>query len=202
MKIFVTGFHRSGTHTAALELAKKHKVSYIEESRLGVMNDSSLLCAKDIARGYFPRWVDGEYKPVRDLNLDKGFILHCPFLAHRVPELSELGTVYWCDSDEKDIANSLHSQDMHHVSLQVMRQFRDIFPDDKMWPIWKEEYRVKGEPDPHGVFVNHYLMLVKMKRYFYDKYFSGLATLIKLEEQSWYKPELRKAIKLKVLERI
>ena len=184
MNYFVTGFHRAGTHTIAQDLASKHGLLYFEERRI---RWDSMGATKMLCNGFNPKWepVSGEgwkLKGYRDLNLDKGFVLHCPGIAHKTLELAEMGTVYWCVRDRINIATSMVNSGFERMTWHLMKQFHEEFPDDPIWSTLEYD----GHEDVKYKFVAYHSLFLKVKDYFYETKFKDIVTLIKLEEQPFY----------------
>jgi hypothetical protein len=183
MKIFITGFHRAGTHCVAKHYAKKYGIPYIEESRI---RWDSIEAAKMLHDGYWPEWerVDRIQvaKPVRMSSLNNGFVLQCPGLAHKVAELSVLGEVKWVQRDMLNTITSMRNGGINSMAWHLMKGFRDEFPDDLIW----DKITYDGSEDNHYGFVKYYSLLCCVKKYFYKKYFSNDVELIELEKQTYY----------------
>lgn len=201
MKIFVSGLHRAGTHSFARYYAKKYGVPYLEEGRI---KWDSLEAVIDLARGYLPKWEENKYKPVKDSRLDKGFSLQCPGLAHKVLELSHIGKVYWCSRDHEKIVTSMVNAGIHDMAWYLMKGFRDEFSDDQIW----QKIKYNGRNDPQSNFSKFYILLVKVKEYFYQTRFKDAAERVMLENLKDYdvsktlsaKKMLKPSAKRKMLE--
>jgi len=179
MKIFVTGFHRAGTHSAAQYLSSKYSLHYFEEARI---RWDSLEAAEALASGYSPKWEDAKLQKIRDLNLDKGFVLQCPGLAHETERLAELGKVYWAERSYASIVASMHINQFDDMAWYLMNKLHDKFPNDPVW----SRLTYEGEPHKHKYFVEYYKLYVRVKRYFYEKHFRAITELIKLEDQPYF----------------
>lgn len=180
MKTFVTGLHRAGTHTIAMHYASKHGVQYFPEDRI---KWDSLDAAIGIVNGYSPKWSrDGELKLIRDPNLDQGFVLHCPGLAHKVSDLSKLGRVCWVTRNHEHVVTSMVNAGINDMAWHIMHGFMDEFPYD---PIW-ENLVYDGRRDPPSGFAKYYTLLIKVKEYFYQTRFADIAKRIVLEDFGGY----------------
>jgi len=188
MKIFVTGFHRAGSHSITKATALKHNLPWIEEGRIRYDSFNAVL---ELCAGKFPKWerIDKkmEMKSYHAENLRKGFVLHCPGLAHKTLELAKLGNVIWCKRDMLDIVTSMRNGGMDNVSWHLMRCMRDEFSED---PIWSDiEQCYDGTDDNFYGFVKHMTLYAKVKEYFFEKYFKDVCEVIRLDDQDYYDKE-------------
>ena len=179
LNIFVTGFHRAGTHSAAQDLAQKHDLSYIDEFNIGLYDFDA---AKMLCDGYWPKQKNGILKGMAMESLKKGFVLQCPGIAHKTIELANLGKVYWCERDKFDTIASMHNSHFHTLPWKLMNFFHDEFANDEIW----ETAEYHGEDNPHGFFTNYYQLFYEIKEYFYNKYFKDICEIIKLEDQNYF----------------
>jgi len=181
MKIFVTGYHRAGTHQAAEYLATKNGVDLYYENRI---RWDSLEAAFMLADGLSPKWSEeGKLTGVSDSRLKrKGFVLQCPGLAHNVLELSKVGNVYWCSRAMVDVITSMKNAGINEMAWHLMKGFHDRFPDDPIWPTLSYD----GSQDIHDGFVRYYKLLIQVKQYFYETRFKDVAEKIVMEQMPYY----------------
>lgn len=181
MFIYVTGFHRAGTHSVAKNMARAMGLPYVEESTI---RWDSLEMALDLLQQKVTKTnlVSGieEIKvyPV----LKNGFVCQCPGLAHETEELSKHGQVFWVFRDRKNIVTSMKNAGINEMAWHIMKGFRQRFPDD---PIW-ETLEYDGREDVHCGFVGYYSILLRVKEYFYTKYLHKFAKKIEIEKQPYY----------------
>ena len=180
MKVFVTGFHRAGTHSQAEYLSKKHDLLYIEE---GVIRWDSVEAVNILISGYYPKWnYEGEItvKGVEEPKLKNGFVLHCPGLAHLTEDLAKVGNVVWCQRDELSMITSTRNGNMGEMAWHLMDGFRDQYPNDLIW----DTLEYDGHEDVHDGFVRYIALFMKVKKHFYEKYFKDIVVgTIQLEDQ-------------------
>lgn len=162
MKIFITGYHRAGTHEAANVLAEMHSFPLFYEE--AVEFDSIELMQK----------INKENP--------NGYILHCPGLSHKVLLLANIGKVYWCDRSRLDIIASMRNGGMTDMLWHIVKGFYNEFPGDPIWTTIEYD----GSVDNHYGFVKYGSLLCSVKSYFFDKYFSDKAEVIVLEKQPYY----------------
>jgi hypothetical protein len=157
LKIFVTGYHRAGTHAFAEYIAEKEGLAYIEEGNI--------------------KWDNLNLA----LGMPDGACIHCPGLAHKTRELAKFGKVYWCDRDKEHIVTSMHNGGIELMAWHLMNNFHDEFPNED-WNQWTyTKQSVVGRD-----FVEYYRILLQVKDYFYNKYFKNITELIQLESQPYY----------------
>jgi len=160
--IFVTGFHRAGTHSFARHIAKQRNLKFIDECEIdcGDLNKAIKL-------------VNG--------------VLQCPGLAHEGKVLARVGEVFWCTRKELDLITSMKNFRLKKVARVLLDRFYKKYPDDPIWPVGYPQ----GAPLPRNasqevIFFQHF---INLKTYFLDKYFKDLVTIIPLEEQIYYHRE-------------
>jgi len=183
MKIFVTGFHRGGTHTAAMQLAEKMGVPCFNEESI---RWDSFEAAQMVSEGIIPLWsnTDGRWSLAGKVDPSlKNFVLQCPGLAHKTLELAKLGTVYWCTRPDIKLITAMKNAGIDQMAWHIMRQFRDEFPDDSIWKTLEYNH---GNEDVKVGFVRYKKLLVEVKNYFYETYFKNVCGSLILEEQDWY----------------
>ena len=204
-KIFVTGFHRAGSHTLAERLAKENSLPYIEETVIGFNNYVEV---SQLMNGKYPNHtrnllsgqvLENNYIDMPELK--EGFVLQCPGIAHKVIELNKLGEVYWATREHIGLVTSMRNIDLNNKAWIIMNAFHDGFPDD---PIWKK-LSYDGSMDKHYGFVDYYSLLVKVKEYFYQTRFKGLCVSKALEQEIGFDREetmsFKKPLKTKEEER-
>jgi len=199
MITYVTGFHRAGTHEYAEKEALKKSLLYVEEKTIGLNN---LNAVQKLKQGKLPtgKLQIGKDKEefVDDSRLAGGFVLQCPFLAHEVESLSADGEVIWCVRDFNDMLYSLKRMDFRYSAWEVVKGFHAKYPQDQIWTT--AEY--DGRDDMLCNFVGYYAVMIKIKEYFYDKYFKNLVILVKLENQPYYDASVKKEILYKKHEQL
>lgn len=178
--IFVTGFHRAGTHSYAEHLSQKIKLPCIEES---IITWDSWNEVADLCDGYLPQKVNNKKVSIRNKSLDVGFILQCPGLAHKTIELSKLGQVYWMARDPLFLIASMKNIQMGVMAWHLMKGFKESFPDDIIW----SKLKYDGSEDYFNGFVDYYALLLKVKEYFYKTRFKSICFRKNLEDQKYYK---------------
>lgn len=161
MAIFITGFHRAGTHSYAENIARENKTSFIEEGKIR-WDDLSL--AKEF------------------VDKDKEVIIHCPGLAHEVETLATLGKVYWCTREPLSIVTSMKNAGINEQAWHITNNFKRKYPEDTIW----ETLIYNGKEDVWYGFVRYYNLVIKIKEHFYQKYFKEITEEVKLEEQPYY----------------
>lgn len=178
----VTGLHRAGTHAHAEYLAKIHNLFFVEESHIKL---DGLRLIKRLKHGYISDVDDcGKLKnPEYKKELSKGFVVQCPFLAHKVIDLAKLGKVYWCKRNSLDTVTSMKNGSFDRFSWKVMNAFHDEFPEDDIWPTLTT---YDGSKDVFNGFINHYAILLRMKEHFLQTKFKDLVEVVQLEEQPYY----------------
>lgn len=167
--IFVTGLHRAGTHSFAEAKAAELNLPFIEELNIR-FNDMSLM-----------------YK-LFDKHPD-GFICHCPGLAHKCLEISRIknSKIYWVERNVYDIVTSMKNVAMRKMSWDIKDSFKSEFPDDPLWiKIVNKEIVYDGSTDIYDGCTQYYLFIIRLKQYFYDKYFKDIAEKIITEEQNYF----------------
>ena len=185
--IYVTGFHRAGTHGFAEWKAGQLGVRNIEE-RVVDFNDMKRL--KKLTGGLIYK---SKYEPVtvHDLVI-KGFVCQCPMAAAQTKQLAEWGTkVYWITRNHEQIITSMVNGGFTRQLWDIMRSFKSQWPDDPVWGVLEYD----GRQDVHYGFVGYATLVVKVKDYLYEKYLTGVAEKIVTEEQPYYSPD--EAISLK-----
>jgi len=199
MKIFVTGLHRAGTNSLAMKLAREHKFPYLNEHRIKY---DSIEAAELLAEGKSPKWtlIDGKWnvKGLKDSHLEKGFVLQCPFLAHKVLDLAQWGKVYWCYREEIELITAMKNAGINEIAWHIMKGFREEFPDDPIWATLEYD----GSEDVHDGFVRYYKLVVKVKDHFLQTKFKDHCEISKLEDRQDYdlEKELSKRKPLKARE--
>jgi len=165
MVIFVTGFHRAGTHSTAEYLAKKNGVPYIEEAKIGFTNYNKAveLCSL----------------------LPHGFVLQCPCLSCRSADLARLGKTIWMKRNETDLITAHKNAGIDNIAWMEMRAYRNRYPGDKIW----DHLEYDGSTDVLHGFVGYFALLKKVKDYFCDKYFQQVVDVRYLEDQPFYNYE-------------
>ena len=181
MNIYVTGFHRAGTHSVAKNMARAMGIPYVEESTI---KWDSLEMALDLLQQKITNQdlTTGKIYKVKYPILEKGFVLQCPGLAHETEELSKHGQVFWVTRDRKNIITSMRNAGINEMAWHIMKGFRQKFPDDEIW----ETLKYDGSHDVHCGFVGYYTILCKVKEYFYTKYLHKFAKKIEIEKQPYY----------------
>ena len=178
--VYVTGHHRAGTHSFAEKKSSDTSLLYIEEGRIG-FNDMNVVAK--LQEGKLPTDnKNGGKDFIPDARLNNGFVLQCPYLAHEVQKLALEGTVYWCVRDFYKTLYALKLMNFGYSAWEVVKGFYKVFPDD---PIWAK-ITYDGRDDILCNFVGYFIIMLKVKEYFYDKYFKSITTLVKLEEQTYY----------------
>lgn len=198
--IFVTGLHRAGTHTTAKEKAKELGLLYIEESMIGLDNLERTKKLLDSDNLKYEDWKlfgklcfsDDGFKILQNSILEKfeefrrqlknGFVLQCPFLAHKTLELAKLGKVYWATRNFDHVVTSMTNINFIVQAREIRDSFRNEFPDDEIWN--KLIYQSKN--DPQCFFPKFNSLVVFIKEYFYNTKFKNIAEKIILEEQLFY----------------
>ncbi len=174
MKIFVTGFHRAGTHSAAKELAHKHGLTYYEESHIS--------------------W--DSFKKAK--KLPDNSVLQCPFLAHKTLELAKIGKVYWCIRDRIATVTSMRNIELRTDAWMIVKDFKKEFPKDSIWETI--EYK-SGSQDCYDGFVRYYNLMYKVKSHFLKTVFKNLCETITLEDADYYDKETSIAFVRKLKDR-
>jgi len=181
LNYFITGFHRAGTHSFAEELAKVVHLPYIEEGQIewndweAVEQLSNCMMKKRLNK----EWVYTFHKELAD-----GFVLQCPMLASRVLDLAKIGKVYWCTRNHLDIITSMKNAQFNVMAWDITKTFHKQFPDDPIWN--KLEGQYSGKTDATYGFVQYYTLVVKVKEYFYKKYFKDSCEVVNLEDRKDY----------------
>jgi hypothetical protein len=160
--IFVTGFHRAGTRAFAKHLARENNIMFGLEPLVSFNN------------------MEKVRKLIKEHS--KGFILQCPFLAHKVLELKDMGEVYWCTRDVEQLITSMRNLKFDINSFAICKDFKNEFPDD---PIW-DQITYSGKKDIHYGWINHYKKMLELKEYFYETKFKNYVEVRKLEDAPWY----------------
>lgn len=190
--ISITGFHRAGTHPYAREIADKEGLPYIEEKTIGFNN---MFLVQALSDGYMPtnkRDKAGNIISVYNKSLDKGFVLQCPMCACFTLRLSEIGSVVWCTRNNLSIINSMKVGEFRKMSWDIVKTFKQEFPDDKLWD------RLKFECDSNDIqeiCVQYYALTIKIKEYFYNNYFKGKCKKVVLEKQPYYDAKVTQILK-------
>lgn len=188
MRVFVTGHQRAGTHTFAETLAQEKGVLYLDERIIGLDDWDGLMLL--INQGKRIKWgANGKPYTVDIPGAKDGFVLQCPFLAHKTLDLAKLGKVYWCSADHETIARSKAHWNFGPMLWDIMKAFKAEFPND---PIW-DTLQYKGREDVHVQFVGYAYLVCKVKRYFYQTLFKDVAERVVLEDQPYYHAETRAA---------
>jgi len=181
---FVTGHQRAGTHTFAEKLAQNLDLPCLDERIIGLDDWEGL---QQLLNGKILKWgANGKKRWIDRPELRTGFVLQCPFLAHKTLELAEIGRVYWCARDHFDIAASKAHWNFDELLWKIMHAFHGEFPDDPVWGTLKYE----GREDVHAKFAGYAYLVCKVKRYFYQTRFKSVVfQRVVLEEQPYYDPE-------------
>ena len=178
MKIFVTGFHRAGSHTISKLLARENNLPWIEEHNVDLWDFRRVIALTNSA--------------------PNGFVLQCPFLAHKVKELIWYGNkVYWADRNKKHVIKSMDKGDFKGTALIIIKQFYDEFPDDPYWntPTFDDEdikkYLLLKEGDKYPQletkkWIKYYKLMVDVKEYFLETRFKDFVEVIRLEDLPEY----------------
>lgn len=161
MKIFVTGFHRAGTHAFAKYIAEEEGLAYIEESHI--------------------KWDSLELA----LALPDNSCIQCPGLAHKTIELAKFGKVIWCDRNELEIITSMKNASINEMAWHIVKGFHEQFPDDTIWKTLEYD----GSEDMHHGFIRYYKLLIKIKKYFYETRFKSLCTKSVLTDLPIFDPD-------------
>jgi len=184
MKIFVTGFHRAGTHQAGEYFANKYNIPNLTED---MIRWDSLLAVKILCKGYMPKWYVKDNKKWGVVSSDQkigDFVLQCPGLAHKTIQLAQLGSVYWGYRTPVNLVTAIRNNLPARMLWYTVKGFRLEFPDD---PIW-EKLDYDGSEDMYYGFVKYISLLYHIKNYFYNKYFKDYAEKLVLEDQEYYQP--------------
>ena len=177
--IYVTGFHRAGTHGFAEYKAEQLGVRNIEE-RVVDFNDMKRL--KKLTGGIIYK---KKYEPVTVPDLvGKGFVCQCPMAAAQAEQLAEWGKVYWVTRNHEQIITSMVNGGFTRQLWDIMRTFREQWPDDPVWQVLEYD----GRQDVHYGFVGYATLVVKVKDYLHEKYLKDVAEKIVTEEQPYYNP--------------
>ena len=185
--IYVTGFHRAGTHAFAEHKAKELGVRNIEE-RVVDFNDLKRL--RKLTGGIIYK---KKYEPISVPELvGKGFVCHCPMAAAWTKQLAEWGKVYWVTRNHEQVITSMVNGAFNEMSWDIMRTFREGWPDDPVWKVLEYD----GSMDIHYGFVGYATLVVKVKEYLYNKYLTGHAEKIVTEEQPYYNPKEAHSLQL------
>lgn len=183
MIVFVTGFHRAGTHTWAQKLASDNHIFWIAEN---VIRWDSIEAVHCLLAGKWPKWKLENGKWTLTLipmsSLKDGFVLQCPGLAHKTLELVKHGKVYWATKDKLDLIASMRNSGINEMAWHIMKGFREEFSDDPIWPTLTYD----GSEDAHDGFVRYYKLLCEVKTYFYETRFKGHCELVRLEDLPGY----------------
>lgn len=177
--IFVTGFHRAGTHEIAERIAVEGL--YISEDQIRWDCWDAILGLSD---GFLPMFDEKGFY-YRGPKVLAEPVIQCPGLAHRVLDMAKLGKVYWCVRNRLDVITSMRNAGINEMAWHLMKGFHETFPDD---PIW-ETLEYDGRDDVFDGFVRYYKLLVEVKSYFFEKYFKHLCEIIELEKVPGYDRE-------------
>jgi len=190
-RIYVTGFHRAGTHAFAEYKAKELGISYIEEAKIGWNSVENAVALK---KGKIKIWDNklSNFRTYIKLSLLDGYVAQCPGLSHKAIELSKHGKVYWVTRNIKDVVTSMRNGHFNQMTWDLMKDLKSEFPDD---PIWEKISYSDGRHDQVCNYVGYYTLFCNVKQYFYEKYLKPYVTKIITEEQSYYKSESTISIK-------
>jgi len=184
-KIYVTGFHRAGTHSFAEHKAKELGISYIEEAKVGW---NSLDNAVALKKGKIKIWDNklSKFRTYIKPSLLDGYVCQCPGLAHKAIELSKHGKVYWVTRNIKDVVTSMRNGHFNNMTWDLMKDLKSEWPED---PIWGRVSYSDGKHDQVCFYVGYYTLFYQIKQYLYEKYLQNFVTEIKTEEQNYYDSE-------------
>ena len=193
MKIFVTGFHRAGSKTIAEYMARQYNLPWIEEHDVDLWDFRRVIA---LTKGFL---LDQTGQFVFDSAVSKGFVLQCPFLAHRLSDLIWYGDkVYWADRNEIDMITSMKNGNFKGTALYIIKQFHDEFLNDPYWKAsdfaddesLKEYFHMKtGDKYPQlekDSWIKYYKLVVDVKKYFLETKFKRFCEVIKLEDLPVY----------------
>lgn len=183
--IYVTGFHRAGTRGFAEWKAERLGVRCID-ARVVDFYDLERLAALREGKVFRERGTtDG--KRVKTTHhfpdmTEKGFVCQAPMAAAWTEDLAKLGKVYWVTRNHKHIVNSMINQNFNNMSWEIMRTFREQWPDDPVWAVLEYD----GVDDAYYGFPGYCTLVVKVKDYLYEKYLKGVVEKVVTEEQEYY----------------
>lgn len=183
MKIYVTGFHRAGTHSFAEHLARQHKVACVEESDIGLYD---LKKAIDLTNSKIERKLFANSFVWHNPLLDAGFVCQCPGLAHEADKLSEYGKVYWLTRDYVGLVASMREA-LISETKRIINHFQRKWPSDLLW----KQFRYKNVPT-----IGVCTLLIKLKEYFYKNRLKSYVERVSIEEISYYDKNKIKSIPL------
>uniref|UniRef100_A0A6M3XZT4 Uncharacterized protein n=1 Tax=viral metagenome TaxID=1070528 RepID=A0A6M3XZT4_9ZZZZ len=194
MRIFVTGFHRAGSKSIAEHMAWKNNLPWVEEHEIDLW-DFRRVKALVNCHIFDPKTNQFVYKPM----LEGGFVLQCPFLAHKVKDLVwYCDKVYWADRNEIDMITSMKNGNFEGTALFIIKQFHDEFPNDPYWKsetFTNDEYIEKyfllnsGDKYPQlekDSWIRYYKLVVDVKKYFFETKFKRFCESVRLEDLPIY----------------
>ena len=196
MNIFVTGFHRAGSHTIAKYFAKKHDIPWVEEHTVELWGLNHIVA---LTKGFLFDKRTGEF--VFTPALENGFVLQCPFSDHKVLDLRWYGKVYWADRNEIDLITSMKNGSFKEVAFFIIKQFHNEFPDDPYWGTTKftdEEFIEKDflltstEKFPRienvtaDNWIRYYKLVIDVKKHFLKTKFKDFVEVVRLEDLPVY----------------
>ena len=157
MKIFVTGFHGSGTRSGGQYFAEQHGLKYVQELSIKL----------DILKA---------------LALPNGTSLQCPQMAHHSKELSHYGTVYWMKRDHEALVKTMWGMRTGRPAFDMMKNFKLKLPDDPIWNIVKYD----GSEDVYHGYVGYYALFVKVKNYLLNKHYLPYVEVLQAEDMPYW----------------
>jgi len=196
MQIFVTGFHRAGSHTISKQIAKENDILWIEEHAIGLWGFKRVIA---LTNGFVYNAKTGNLVFVPEIK--KGFVLQCPFLAHKVLDLDLYGKVYWADRNPIDIITSMKNGNFKEDALFIIKQFHDEFPNDPYWKsthfpydenIGKYLCLKHGEKFPQldipvtDNWMRYYKLVIDVKKHFLETRFKEFTEVVRLENLPVY----------------
>ena len=194
MIIFVTGFHRAGSKTIAKHIARENNLPYIEEHTMDLWD---FRFVTSLINGFV--YDKGTKQLAFNPIIKNGFVLQCPFLAHKAEDLIWYGDkVYWADRNEIDIITSMKNGVFEGTALFILKQFHDEFPDDPYWESSVfthdkaiQEYFVLKEGDKYpqiekDSWIKYYKLVVDTKKYFLETKFKRFCETVRLENLPIY----------------
>lgn len=196
-KIYVTGLHRAGTHSAANYVAIQNDVeNCIEEMTLYI---NGIEETADITRNNFrvtrindKKKFDVHIKASLYKKIKNGFVLHCPGLAYQAKRLADAGNaVIWVTRNHDDVVSSMYHAGIFDMAFDLMKWLHYEYPDD---PIWSK-LTYDGSEDRHYGFVGYHTLLIKVSEYFYEKYMKNIVALHVTDDQPYYDRSKTKAAK-------
>jgi len=159
MKIFVVGQIKSASREFAKRLGEKHNIPVFYEEDIGLQNYEE--CKK--------KWEE-----------EPEGVFKVALMSHKLPELSQLGDVYWVDRhDRMALYASMKAFNFIGTVWDVLDDFKKEFPNDHIWSKFNrlDEWR----------YLELCVWSVRLREYFKNKYFKDIkCETVYLEDQEWF----------------